>query len=386
MSWWLPEGVRRYAAATWTPPFEADLPSDLASFLAGVSPWRAARRRLMRELSLVLHGQRALQRLRIDPGVRRVLWIHQGTPQVGDSLMDLAARQLLADRFERLDLLTDAHLLPLYQADHLFTAVAARPQDLPGGYDLILLHSASSRGTRDKFRFFRDVPFVHLHGVYTGPEFNRTLFGFHRVAALLAQAPAEAEIRARARTVMWHSAQDEAAIEAADLPAGPLLAVAVGGVRDWRTCSRWGEVLERLARRPQGCPPVVLVGAANGLEMRDRLVAALPGVRFVDRVDRHSLPEVHALLQRCALVLAADGGLLHVAQSADVPVLGLFAGIIDPAFRVTAANRTRWLHGPERVDDIDPDRVAALAGEMLAESGADVAQGGAPASMPSRRA
>ena len=42
---------------------------------------------------------------------------------------------------------------------------------------LILLHSASSRGTRDKFRFFRDVPFVHLHGVYTGPEFNRTLFG-----------------------------------------------------------------------------------------------------------------------------------------------------------------------------------------------------------------
>ena len=130
----------------------------------------------------------------------------------------------------------------------------------------------------------------------------------------------------------------------------------------------------------------MLVGAANGLEMRDRLVAALPGVRFVDRVDRHSLPEVHALLQRCALVLAADGGLLHVAQSADVPVLGLFAGIIDPAFRVTAANRTRWLHGPERVDDIDPDRVAALAGEMLAEAGADVAQGGAPASMPSRRA
>lgn len=349
--------VRRYGEATWQAPFEAPLPSTAPAYAARHSPWKAARRRALRELNLALHGQGPLRRERIDPAQhRRLLWIHQGTPQVGDSLMDLAARVLLQGRVERVDLLTEAHLLPLYRGDRVFANVASDPSGLPRDHDLVLLHSIGSRSVKDKLAHYRGVPYVHVQGCYTGPEFNRTLFGFYRLAQLLGVAAQGLE--AVARPTMQASAAEQAAIEVLEIPP-EAVAVAVGGVRDWRTYTRWVEVLRGLDR------PVVLVGADNGLAMRDRIVAAGLGLPLVDRVGRHSLGEVQALIGRCALALCADGGLLHVAHTTDTPVVALFAGEILPAFRVTAANRTVSLHGAERVDDIDPAdvlRAIRLAG------------------------
>lgn len=361
-------GLRAYAAATWTPPFAAPLPSDAPAYAERVSVWKAARRRATRELHLALHGQRGLERTAIAPTDRRLLWIHQGTPQVGDSLMDLAARQLLAGRCDRLDLLTEPHLLPLYQADRVFTQVASDASELSGPYDLVLLHSASSRSVKDKLAFFRSLPFVHVQGCYTGPEFNRTLFGFYRLAQLLGMAVDADELAAQACPVMWASAADQAAIDALDLPAEPV-AIALGGVRDWRTYTRWSEVLTQLQHRLDAAgaamPPLLLIGADNGLALRDQLRTAHADLNIIDRVGQHSLPQVYALLQRCKLVLAADGGLLHVAQAARVPVVGLFAGVIDPSYRITAANPTWPMHAPERVDQIEPAAVAEQVAALL---------------------
>jgi len=341
--------LRRYGEATWTPPFPQPLPSNAAAYAARQSPWRAARRRALRSLNLRWHGQSGLLRERIDPARhRRLLWIHQGTPQVGDSLMDLAARVLLQGRVERIDLLTDAHLLPLYRSDRVFANVASDAAGLPRDHDLVLLHAMGSRSVRDKLAHYRGVPFAHVQGCYTGPEFNRTLFGFYRLAQLLG-LPGEG-LEAVARPTMQASAAEQAAIEALPIPPGAV-AVALGGVRDWRTYTRWVEVLRGLDR------PVVLIGADNGLAMRDQIVAAGLGVPLVDRVGRHSLGEVQALIGRCALALCADGGLLHVAHTTDTPVVALFAGEILPEFRVTPANRTVSLHGAERVDDIDSHEV-----------------------------
>lgn len=353
--------IRRYGEATWQPPFDWPLPSSAVQYAASHSPWQAARRRAMRELNLALHGQSGLERERIDPAVhRRILWIHQGTPQVGDSLMDLAARVLLHRRGVRLDLLTEAHLLPLYRSDAVFANVASSARELPaGGYDLVMLHSMSSRSVRDKLQHFRRVPFVHVQGCYTGPEFNRTLFGFYRLAQLMGLPGAALETMAR--PTMQPSHAEHAAIAALAIPPSAI-AVALGGVRDWRTYTRWTDVLRGLAATGR-VPHVVLVGADNGLAMRDAIVAAEIGLPLIDRVGRHSLGEVQELIGRCALALCADGGLLHVAHTTDTPVVALFAGEILPALRVTSANRTTCLHGPVQVDDIDPDAVlvAALA-------------------------
>jgi Glycosyltransferase family 9 (heptosyltransferase) len=337
-----------YAEETWLPPFPQSLPSSADEYARHTSPWRAARRRALRSLNLRLHGQTRLLRTGLDLAVhRRVLWIHHGTPQVGDSLTDLAARELLKGKLERLDLLTDAHLLQLYRSDEVFTTVAATPAELPGPYDLVLLHSASSRSVKDKLAHYRQVPYAHVHGFFTGPEFNRTLFGYYRLAQLLGLSVTEQAIERIACPSMRASAAEEAVL---NLPPSAI-AIAIGGVRDWCTYLQWPQVLRGL--HDAGVTrPVVLIGSDNGTAMRDQIVAADTGMTIIDRVARHSLGEVQALMRRSALVVCADGGLLHLAHTAHVPVVTLFAGISEPRFRLTAANRTSWLYGANWVNDV----------------------------------
>lgn len=357
--------MSQYVESTWTPPFPQALPSNAAQYAASVSWWKVVRRRALRELNLAWHGQGPLVRDRIDPAVhKRILWIHQGTPQVGDSLMDLAARVLLKGQVQRLDLLTEAHLLDLYRHDEVFTQAASSASELHETYDLVLLHSTSSRSVRDKLAHFRKIPFAHIQGFYTGPEFNRTLFGFYRMAQLLGSPLGVDKLNRMARPSMRPSPEEEAGVARLGVPAGSI-SIALGGVRDWRTYTQWVPVLKGLVEAGVRVP-VVLLGSDNGLALRDEIVAAGTGLKIIDRVGQHSLGEVHALMRRCSLVLCADGGLLHVAHTAGIPVVALFAGIIEPRFRVTAANRTHCLHGERSVDDVPVSDVVLSALEAMA--------------------
>jgi len=363
----MPPGLLRYAEATWTPPFPQALPSSVATYAQQASPWKAARRRVLRSLHLRLAGQTKLLRERIDPTVhRRVLWIHQGTPQVGDSLTDLAARELLKGRLGRLDLLTDAHLLQLYRSDEVFSQVASTPAELPGPYDLVLLHSASSRSVKDKLAHYRDMPFVHVHGFFTGPEFNRTLFGYYRVAQLLGLDLTQSAVESMACPSMRASQVEEAAVAKLNLPTDAIM-MAIGGVRDWCTYQQWPAVLQGLRQRGV-MRPVVLMGSDNGLTMRDQIVGADTGLTIIDRVAQHTLGEVRAMMRRAALVVCADGGLLHLAHTAHVPVVTLFAGISEPRFRLTSANTTRWLYGASWVNDIPAADLVASITQALADA------------------
>lgn len=358
--------LQRYAEETWRPPFRQAIPSSEVSYAQETSMWSAVRRRAMRSLNLRLHGQTPLLRLHIDPAVhRRVLWIHHGTPQVGDSLTDLAARVLLKGKFERVDLLTDAHLLQLYRSDEVFTRVASAPAELPGPYDLILLHSASSRSVKDKLAHYRRTPFVHVHGFYTGPELNRTLFGYYRIAQLLGLEVAEQDIEKIACPSMRASAGEEAAVAQLMLPKDAIV-MAIGGVRDWCTYQQWPQVLRGL-HEAGVARPVVLIGSDNGLAMRDHIVAADTGMTIIDRVAKHTLGEVQVLMRHSALVVCADGGLLHLAHTAHVPVVTLFAGISEPRFRLTAANSTRWLYGPRWVNDVPASELVGCIRQSLAD-------------------
>ena len=123
---------------------------------------------------------------------------------------------------------------------------------------------------------------------------------------------------------------------------------------------------------------MVLIGSDNGLAMRDQIMASDTGLQIIDRVAQHTLGEVQALMRRSALVVCADGGLLHVAHTARVPVATLFAGISEPRFRLTAANATRWRYGAEWVNDVPAADLVTCITEALAGAGRSPDTTGSP--------
>jgi heptosyltransferase-2 len=343
-----------FAEATYTPPFAQPLPSNRETYRRRASGFKLGWRRFRRTVYLALHGQLGLQRERIEPQQRRILFIHSGMPQVGDALMDLACRDLFGSRHE-VDLLINPHLVPLFANDDVFRRVYGDPAEAAkNDYDLAILLTASSHSLREKLQWFRALPFVHQIGFYNGPEFHRTLFGYYRLSQLLG-LPAEPErILPIACPHMLPGDEAVKAIDALQLPPRYVV-LGVGGVRGWRTYEHWPQVVQALP--PQ--LPVVLVGSANGRAAADAILAAATGRAVVDRVDRHGLPEVYEILRRSAAVACADGGLLHVANAARVPTVALFAERIEPSYRLTPANRSVAFHSPGEVSDTSPAEVAA---------------------------
>ena len=361
---WFDEWCRRYAAPTHTPPFTQPIASNLARYLAVTPVRKMAWRRFRRWLWLAVNGQIGLGRVRIEAAHRRILWIHSGMPQVGDSLMDLACRELLRGRELAVDLLIDPHLVPLYRNDEVFShAYGDAREAARNEYDLVIVLGASSHNLREKLGHFRHLPYVNLHGFYTGPEFQRTLFGYFRLDQLLGACVEEAKLRAIACPHMTVSDATRAAVSALALPPR-FIALSVGGVRGFRTYLRWQEVVGAL--RAAGVDEtIVLLGAANGLAARDEIVAGTSAAKLVDRVDRHALPEVFEILRRATLAVCADGGLLHVAHAARAPTVSLFAERIEPEYRLTSANRSLAFYSASAVSDIAPALVAgAIVGAL----------------------
>ena len=156
--------------------------------------------------------------------------------------------------------------------------------------------------------------------------------------------------------------------ESLPFPANAV-AVAVGGVREERTYSHWADVVRELAHA--GVDTFVLLGSENAkaaaAEILERADAA---AQIHDYVGRTSLKECHRLLSRCALTIAADGGLMHLAVAAERPVVGLFQSGILSQWRLPAAEAKRAIQSnTSNVSDIAPERIARAAREALLARG-----------------
>jgi ADP-heptose:LPS heptosyltransferase len=244
--------------------------------------------------------------------------------------------------------------LALYQFDAVCSKTASSPANLLSDYDLIILHSASSRSIQTKFAHYRNTPFVHLHGYYNGPEFNRTLFGYYRLNQLLGLNLSQAHIQKIACPSMQASTEDQHTIDALNLPES-IICLCIGGVKTERIYEHWLEVLNQLSTANFNYT-VVLLGSENGLAMRDQIIASSP-LPIIDRVAKNTLGAVQVLMQRSHLVVCADGGLMHLAHSTQTAVIGLFAHLFEPRFRITSANQTHCLHSKGSVSDIQPKEV-----------------------------
>jgi heptosyltransferase-3 len=148
--------------------------------------------------------------------------------------------------------------------------------------------------------------------------------GEHRVqqlARLFALDPAPAP---RLWTAPRHQQQAAALVPA----GGPVLAI--GPAANWRgkqwRAERFAELAQRLTAPagPLAGARVAVLAAAHERVQALPLVAALPAARCLDLVGRTDLLTAAAVLERSALFIGNDTGIMHIAAAMRTPTLGLF--------------------------------------------------------------
>ncbi|HEY0425813.1 MAG TPA: glycosyltransferase family 9 protein [Rhodopila sp.] len=115
-----------------------------------------------------------------------------------------------------------------------------------------------------------------------------------------------------------------------------------------------------------GALPVVLGGPGQAERgMADPLLVALPAA--LDLVGVLSLPEAAAVLQKAALFIGNDSGLMHLSAAAGAPTIGLF-GPTDAATYAPAGKRAVAVVAPS-MNGISTETVVRAARDLLADAG-----------------
>lgn len=91
-----------------------------------------------------------------------------------------------------------------------------------------------------------------------------------------------------------------------------------------------------------GMIPVLLGAGADGVRYRDSLPERTQKL-LLDTVDRFTIPELGAMLERCDGIVTADTGTLHLALSLDVPVVAVYYEN-DPAWLAKWAPKSIYRH------------------------------------------
>ncbi len=113
---------------------------------------------------------------------------------------------------------------------------------------------------------------------------------------------------------------------------------------------RFVELFHRLRSTLPGAIPAVLAGpGAQERALAAPVLAALP--EAIDLCGILTLAEAAACLERAALFVGNDSGLMHLAAAAGAPTLGLF-GPTPPAEYAPAGKRAAYVvaRGPEMAD------------------------------------
>ncbi len=175
----------------------------------------------------------------------------------------------------------------------------------------------------------------------------------HRVEAWAEAAGAARPLAPR----IWLDAAARQAAAAATPGAGPLLALAPGGVeadKRW-PAERFAAVARRLSSGPLAGAEVVVLGAAvRDAPIAREIVSSLDadGVIARDLGTGLDLLACAALLERATLCIGNDNALTHLAAAMGAPTLTLF-GPTDERIRAPFGPRARTLRGRSL------DRIAA---------------------------
>lgn len=170
--------------------------------------------------------------------------------------------------------------------------------------------------------------------------------------------------------VAWIGDQDRLR-SAALLPAGrPVIALAP--TANWQPkvwpAERFAAAFDLLSRTmlPNAVPIVLGGPGPEEAAIAEPLLRLLP--EAINLVARLSLPEVAACLERSALFIGNDSGLMHLAAASGAPTIGLF-GPTDAATYAPAGGRATEVVGVnDTMAAISVEQVAAAAETLLGQT------------------
>jgi hypothetical protein len=303
---------------TWFMRVSDFVPSDQSNFLK-FEGWKFKWlfKYLKRRTYTWIFTRKDLLLEKIPKDTKRILWINLSAPSLGDSLMDLSGRVLL-DNYE-VDLLTDPKNSTLYKDDECFNNVFTEAkeifhQNLSDSYDLFILDSFSPRVLRVMNAVSSNTAFVGMWGYVNGFEVHRTIYSFARICYLLGTVSFNKKriIPSLKITSSFDFKKDS---------AKPLIAVVVGAEWEYRRYDKWAEVIGFFIKDYE----IVLVGSKNGLNDAQEIMHRFNNCQ--DFVGKCSLIETSQILSTADVVVAADGGLWHVACALGKPTVCLFAAM-----------------------------------------------------------
>ncbi len=318
----LPTGVRQ--------PVAEPVPADDAAFLASKGRWRVATRVAKRRLEVLASGQSALQAARWPPEWRRAIWFHAEAPQLGDSLLDLAPRSLLAEQGIAVDIVLPAALGGAYRGDRWFGSVIAQADADArvdaSRFDVAIVDSSCGKALAAKRRVAPRLPWLSVRGDYLAYDYQRGLLATRRFAELLGVTLSRSDELRHARQKL----DVAGAVPSPD--SNGRVAITLGGVRPERTWRGWPAVARAL--RDAGIDRFLLLGSGNGAEHARAVRDAIPDADVLDLVGRATIPGTQQAMAVSRAVLCVDGGLMHLACTTRTPMLALFDRTSLPIWRV----------------------------------------------------
>ncbi len=164
--------------------------------------------------------------------------------------------------------------------------------------------------------------------------------------------------------VVWTAAADiakAAALLPADRPVIALAPTANWLPKIWPV-ERFVAAFDALSGG-NAVPAVIAGPGATERAMAAPLLAALPGA--IDLVGCLSLPEIAAVLARCALFIGNDSGLMHLAAASGAPTIGLFGPTNAREYAPAGPNARAVISATGRMDDIGIPDILTPARDML---------------------
>lgn len=312
--------------------------------------------------------------------MRRILVVRGGA--IGDFVLTLPALKLLRDNFpaSHLEILGYKHIVAL--AENRFYADAVRSIEYAPLAGFFAKGATLDRALADHFASF-DLVISYLFDPDRVFEHNVTRCGVadfiacpHKPtsdghAALQLARPLSEQLGLRLAdpaALLFPSAADLAfADEFLSELAQPICAIHPGSgsaTKNW-PIENWEGLGERLLDGESGVGSVLVVGgeadAASVAPLRSAWNSSC--IRFAENL---ALPNLAAVLSRCALFLGHDSGISHIAAAVDAPCVLLF-GPTDPEVWAPANKQVHVVRADtKKLTDIAVEDVYGRAQHRLA--------------------
>jgi hypothetical protein len=354
--------LTRLAIASITQPLSKPVANNEPAYLLETGAHKLGWRHFRRVIQFRLSGQAKYLLPTIAHGCRKVLWIYEGIPQLGDALMDLAPRSLLHQQGIACDLLIDAHLAPMFESDTWFDRIATDAQQLAGcNYDLIILQSHKRRSMLKKMHHYASHPWLSMHGFYTGPEFHRARFATQRLADALGLSLADSDFE-------LHAQQKLPPLNAPKLKtiSDFKIALVLGGVDPLRIYKKWSEL--GLILHMKNKAQITLLGSSNGLADASEFLKKWDADQAVnDLVGKTSVSDCRKTIAEQDIVIVCDGGLMHLSVTTPVNLIALFNNTVSPQWRLPMhLQNTSLQSSTENVSDIPVEEILSAVQHTLA--------------------